>query len=253
MFHTVCCHSPFVSKLFSKLDYCGISLLITSSGIPWLYYAFYCHMQPKRIYLTAICILGIATVLVTMIDSFSTPQWRPYRAGLFAVFGLGGIVPALHHLFLEETLHISMRSFGWLSLMGALYIVGALLYVLRIPERFFPGKFDIWLHSHQLFHVLVIAAALVHLYGILELAFHRLSNTKCITDFVLWQRLSLYVILINLLCIVDLVVALEEFTLFNTRNFRLIVKVWLLKQFTLINGKTYDFVVLGSNNTATNK
>lgn len=28
MFHTVSCHSQFVGKLFSKLDYCGIALLI---------------------------------------------------------------------------------------------------------------------------------------------------------------------------------------------------------------------------------
>lgn len=28
--------------------------------------------------------------------------------------------------------------------MGCLYILGALFYALRVPERFFPGKFDIW-------------------------------------------------------------------------------------------------------------
>lgn len=27
---------------------------------------------------------------------------------------------------------------------GLLYILGALLYALRVPERWFPGKFDIW-------------------------------------------------------------------------------------------------------------
>lgn len=28
--------------------------------------------------------------------------------------------------------------------MGLLYILGALFYALRIPERWFPGKCDIW-------------------------------------------------------------------------------------------------------------
>merc|ERR1711962_131666 len=40
MFHTVSCHSEFVGKLFSKLDYCGIAILIMGSFVPWLYYGF---------------------------------------------------------------------------------------------------------------------------------------------------------------------------------------------------------------------
>lgn len=39
---------------------------------------------------------------------------------------------------------VSYASVGWLILMGALYILGALLYAGRIPERYFPGKCDIW-------------------------------------------------------------------------------------------------------------
>lgn len=34
-------------------------------------------------------------------------------------------------------------------LMGALYVTGACLYAARIPERFMPGKCDIWFQSHQ--------------------------------------------------------------------------------------------------------
>ncbi|EPY81636.1 hypothetical protein CB1_000724010 [Camelus ferus] len=32
----------------------------------------------------------------------------------------------------------------------------------QIPERFFPGKFDIWFQSLQIFHILVVAVAFVH-------------------------------------------------------------------------------------------
>lgn len=52
MFHTVSCHSQFIGKLFSKLDYCGIALLIMGSFVPWLYYGFYCHFKPKVVYLS---------------------------------------------------------------------------------------------------------------------------------------------------------------------------------------------------------
>jgi predicted membrane channel-forming protein YqfA (hemolysin III family) len=47
-------------------------------------------------------------------------------------------------------------------LMGLLYGLGALVYATRVPERWMPGKFDIAGHSHQLFHVLVVAGAYTH-------------------------------------------------------------------------------------------
>ena len=36
-----------------------------------------------------------------------------------------------------------MYLFGQLGIMGVLYLTGALLYAMRIPECLFPGKFDI--------------------------------------------------------------------------------------------------------------
>ena len=97
--------------------------------------------------------------------------------------------------------------------MGILYITGALLYAMRIPERFFPGKLDIWVrfffhfqmitskhiinltsqitvfkiifdfyfqfHSHQIFHCFVIAGAFVHYHGISLMALYRLQKGDC--------------------------------------------------------------------------
>lgn len=80
-FHTLSCHSEMVGKLFSKLDYCGIALLIMGSFVPWLYYGFYCHYQPKVIYLTVVSILGIASIITSLWDKFASPGLRPVRAG----------------------------------------------------------------------------------------------------------------------------------------------------------------------------
>ncbi|CAG0897950.1 unnamed protein product [Darwinula stevensoni] len=179
-FHTVHCHSEFVGKLFSKLDYCGIALLITGSFVPWLYYGFYCEFQPKLIYLTAVVSLGISAMIVSLWDKFSEPQYRWLRAGVFMGFGLSGIIPAMHYLSSEGWFKaVSEASLGSLLLMGFLYIMGALCYASRIPERFFPGKCDIWFQSHQIFHVLVIAAAFVHYHGISEMAMYRLTTGEC--------------------------------------------------------------------------
>ncbi|KRF83804.1 adiponectin receptor protein isoform X2 [Drosophila virilis] len=179
-FHTLSCHSVEIGRLFSKLDYCGIALLIMGSFVPWLYYGFYCHYQPKVIYLSVVCVLGCLSIIVSLWDKFSEPALRPLRAGVFMSFGLSGVIPAIHYSIMEGWLsQISRASLGWLILMGLLYILGALLYALRVPERWFPGKFDIWFQSHQLFHVLVIAAAFVHYHGISEMAMYRVTVGEC--------------------------------------------------------------------------
>lgn len=179
-FHTVHCHSEKVGKLFSKLDYCGIAFLIIGSFVPWLYYGFYCNFQPKLIYLVLVVVLGTAAIIVSLWDKFSEPRFRSVRAGVFMGFGLSGVVPAVHYLIAEGWFRaVYQASFGWLCLMGMLYITGALFYALRVPERFFPGKCDIWFHSHQIFHILVIAAACVHYHGITEMAMYRLTMGDC--------------------------------------------------------------------------
>lgn len=43
-----------------------------------------------------------------------------------------------------------------------MYIGGALLFVARFPERYFPRTFDLLGSSHQIFHVAVIAGAAIH-------------------------------------------------------------------------------------------
>uniref|UniRef100_A0ABK0LNX4 Adiponectin receptor 2 n=1 Tax=Rattus norvegicus TaxID=10116 RepID=A0ABK0LNX4_RAT len=145
LFHTVYCHSEGVSRLFSKLDYSGIALLIMGSFVPWLYYSFYCNPQPCFIYLIVICVLGIAAIIVSQWDMFATPQYRGVRAGVFVGLGLSGIIPTLHYVISEGFLKAAtIGQIGWLMLMASLYITGAALYAARIPERFFPGKCDIW-------------------------------------------------------------------------------------------------------------
>ena len=87
-YHTVHCHSEFVGKLFSKLDYVGISFLILGSLVPWLYYTFYCQYQPKVIYLTVASVLGLCAIVVSMMDHFGQPQYRSLRAGNYRFLNL---------------------------------------------------------------------------------------------------------------------------------------------------------------------
>lgn len=181
IFHTVYCHSEKVGRFFNKLDYCGIALLTMGSFVPWLYYSFYCRIEPKIAYIILIFILGTACIIVSMWDKFAEPKFRPVRAGMFIGLGLSGVIPAVHYIVTDGFYDaINVAALGWLLLMAFLYIAGAVIYAVRIPERIWPGKFDIWFQSHQIFHVFVIAAAFVHYHGISEIANYRLTFGDCL-------------------------------------------------------------------------
>ena len=73
--------SPNIFSLNTKyfprqLDYVGISLLTVGSFVPWLYYSFYCDFVPKLIYMTFISVLGVSTIIITMMDRFTTAAYR---------------------------------------------------------------------------------------------------------------------------------------------------------------------------------
>ncbi|CAG2103473.1 unnamed protein product [Medioppia subpectinata] len=176
IFHTCSCHSREVSKFCSKLDYCGISIQIIGSMIPALYYGFYDNQIMYLTYITVGVVLCIISIVISMWDKFSEPKFRPLRVGVFLVFGLSNVVPGIHWAIVLES-HL-IGSFLLFILQGMLYVIGAALYAIRIPERFFPGKCDYWFQSHQIFHILVVTAAIVHLNGINGMAALRLSETQ---------------------------------------------------------------------------
>ncbi|CAH8501223.1 unnamed protein product [Heterobilharzia americana] len=180
VFHTISCHSEYVARIMNKLDYAGIAFLTVGSFVPYLYYTFYCIFWAKAFYLILIGVLGISAVIISMSTKFATPPFRPLRAGVFIALGLSGVIPCIHAIIINGFWQsVNYGSLGWLSLMAVLYISGAAIYAARIPERWFRGRFDLWLQSHQIFHVFVIVAAFVHYHGVIQLANYRLSEGDC--------------------------------------------------------------------------
>ncbi|KZZ98843.1 Hly-III-related protein [Moelleriella libera RCEF 2490] len=181
-FHALVDHSEEVARWGNKLDYTGIVALIVGSYMPALYYGFFCRPTLMSVYLYLICTLGVACATVSWVERFRTPKWRPYRALLFIGLGLSGVVPVVHGIVMYGYREVEDRmSLSWSILQGALYIFGAVLYAVRWPERSFPGSFDIWGSSHQIFHVFVLLAAATHLYGMAK-AFdyhHSPIGSKC--------------------------------------------------------------------------
>ncbi|KAL8472881.1 hypothetical protein ACS0TY_029927 [Phlomoides rotata] len=160
--HLLSCHSARMSYIMLRLDYAGIAALISTSFYPPVYYSFMCYPFFCNLYMGFITLLGIATILVSLLPVFQNPEYRNFRASLFFGMGVSGAVPILHKLILFWDQPEALHTTGYEVLMGLLYGFGALVYAMRIPERWMPGKFDIAGHSHQLFHVLVVAGAYTH-------------------------------------------------------------------------------------------
>lgn len=160
--HLLSCHSRRLSYIMLRIDYAGIAALIATSFYPLVYYSFMCDPFFCYLYLGFITLLGVATVLVSLLPMFETPQFRTFRTSLFFGMGVSGLAPILHKLLLFWNHPEAIHTTGYELLMGAFYAIGALVYATRVPERWCPGKFDIAGHSHQLFHVLVVAGAYTH-------------------------------------------------------------------------------------------
>ncbi|KAJ1331449.1 adiponectin receptor [Microdochium nivale] len=181
-YHTILNHSHDVAKWGNKLDYSGIVLLIVGSYVPALYYALFCQPKLMKIYLAGIISLGAACGTVSWVEKFRTPAWRPYRAGIFVGLGASGVIPICHALSMYGFRQLDAQmGLSWVLFQGVLYIFGAFLYAARWPEKSFPGTFDIWGSSHQLFHILIVFAAASHLTGMAK-AFdyhHNVLGSQC--------------------------------------------------------------------------
>ncbi|KAI9673158.1 MAG: hypothetical protein M1817_003020 [Caeruleum heppii] len=182
MYHALSNHSLKVARWGNQLDYVGIVGLIVGSFGGSVYYGFFCEGGVRGLYWGMISLLGLSCTLVSIIPTFRTPQWRPYRAAMFVGMGLSAVIPVIHGLFLWDPSQLD-RQIGlrWLLLEGFLYILGAGIYAARVPEKWAPGRFDIWGSSHQIFHVLVVAAAGAHLRGLVAAFDHRhgVEGGKC--------------------------------------------------------------------------
>ncbi|KRY11347.1 ADIPOR-like receptor [Trichinella patagoniensis] len=177
-FHTMLCHSEWVSHLFRKLDHCGIAILITGSTVSWLYYLFYCHSWLYIIYAVLCMFLGIHSAVQTIKGDLSTAHHRFTRSLVFILNGLSAAIPCLHYRYMYGIPEELMGSIYLLLIMAFFYISGALIYSCRVPERLMPGRFDTWFQSHQIFHVFVFIALVFFYRSLVLIADYRLS-TSC--------------------------------------------------------------------------
>lgn len=123
------------------------------------WFLFYDQMMLKLTFIACNTMCSIATCFVIFQDKFASPQYRALRILPFFFLFSTSVIPNyfafsrehLDHGMKMEILYPYLGCFGYLA-------IGSVFFATQLPERFFPFKFDIFGHSHSIFHVLVIFA-----------------------------------------------------------------------------------------------
>ena len=164
-------------KILSKFDYAGISILIAGSCYPPYYYFFYCSQNLIIIYLSFISIFGLIVFFYTLLSDSHLSKNRRIRGILFLIFGISAGIPIIQMTFFKNTIKgygLGPKILNWFF-GGLSYIIGALLYINRFPEKYFPGIFDFYGASHQIFHIFVIIGVIFHYIASLEAYYYRIN------------------------------------------------------------------------------
>ncbi|KAI1341506.1 hemolysin-III related-domain-containing protein [Xylariaceae sp. FL0016] len=164
IWHTMnCVADQTLMERFACIDYTGISLLIAASIMTTEYTAFYCEPVSRWTYITATAVLGIAGTILPWHPKFNAANMAWLRVGFFIGLGATGFMPVFQI--------IATRGSEWafefytgsnLVKSLAVYVLGALVYASKVPERWWPGAFDYFGNAHNLWHCAVLGGILFH-------------------------------------------------------------------------------------------
>jgi adiponectin receptor len=132
-----------------------------------------------------ITILSVVTSILVLDPKLQGLKYRSLRTWAFILTALSGFAPIIHGIILYGWAEMWVRSgMPYYFLEGLIYGAGAFFFVTRIPESIWPGKFDIWLSSHQIFHVMVVIASLVHMVGVWKAwGWNYMNQRTCLANY----------------------------------------------------------------------
>ncbi|KAL2022467.1 hypothetical protein VTK56DRAFT_5296 [Thermocarpiscus australiensis] len=180
LYHTLLCHSRYYHDLWVRIDYVAIIFQILGSFISGIYIGFYCEPQLQKLYWSMIAALSTLTAFVVINPRLQSPRFRLLRTCSFVATGFSALAPIIHAATIFPYHQLDKQAgLRYYYLEGVIVLVGVVFYITRFPEAWRPGRFDIWGASHQIFHVLVVLSAAVHLYGLLSAFRWNYENPRC--------------------------------------------------------------------------
>jgi adiponectin receptor len=166
-FHILLNHSEKVSIYWNQFDYLGIVILIWGSTVPAVYYGFYCDPNLQKLYWAIVSGLAVVCIIATLTSKFRA--LRTYRTAMYVSLGLSAIVFITHGLIIYGwEIQNHRMSLTYMLITAILNLLGAIVYAARVPERWYPLRYDIYGCSHQILHFVVVFAGLIYLFGLLN-------------------------------------------------------------------------------------
>jgi len=165
MYHWFQCVSKSHHECFLRMDISGIGFLIMGSYYPPIYYAFQGAPGYGIFYLASISIMCVVCSIMLLVPRFSEERYTHFRVLVLSATGLFGIIPLIHLFFLHEGGLQNPIFYGKVMAVLELYFwygLAVFFYASKIPERIFPGKFDLLFCSHQFWHTFVFVATYIH-------------------------------------------------------------------------------------------
>ena len=110
------------------------------------------------VYLSFITTFSVACFIYSFKKDFAEPKNRKLRGGLYLTLGISAGVPVIHLAFFSSTIGglENYISYFWWMFGGISYIAGAVIYIMRFPERWCKGWFDNFVRLDYLLYLYII-------------------------------------------------------------------------------------------------
>jgi adiponectin receptor len=150
-----------IMERFACVDYTGISLLIAASIMTTEHIAFYCDPLSRWIYITATGVLGLVGIMVPWHPFFNRPEKSWLRVAFFVTLGATGFAPVVQLNIIHGAAWV-YYFYAPITKSLIVYLVGAFIYAMKIPEQYLPGWFDYFGGSHNIWHFAVLGGIIFH-------------------------------------------------------------------------------------------
>jgi adiponectin receptor len=167
-------------SMFACVDYTGISLLIAASIMTTEYTAFYCEPVSRWIYMVTTAVLGVGGVILPWHPRFNGQDMAWARVAFYVALSATGFLPVLQ-LSLTRGSEAAFEFYTPIAKSLLVYLIGAVVYASKVPERWCPGMFDYFGGSHNLWHIAVLGGILFHYTAMQDFFSHafRLATDGC--------------------------------------------------------------------------
>lgn len=163
MYHILLVHSEPIKLWCARCDYTGIVAQITGGFITLLLCMFYTEPVTAWVYigLHLVCVWAIMHMIYHC-THVTTNDCNTKRTVMFTCLACTLVAPLAHFMHTPSTCpHIKTTFLHGLVWFIGCTVVGAMLYVTHIPERWYPVVFDMCAHSHELMHWTIVVGAVL--------------------------------------------------------------------------------------------